>query len=81
MQRALVAYLVNVFTAASQTVNALAAGAPDESLSSRAHRLQHRAGWRVVRRVVNAVFWWQADHCLEAWQSERARRQLPPELR
>ena len=52
----------------------------DETLSSRCHR------WRIAgiawpARIVNALFWWQKDHCRSAYESERDGRQLPPELR
>ena len=71
----------NVLIALTQLVNALLGGWPDESTSARAHRQQHKRRWRVTRRVVNAVFWWEPDHCQAAYFAEKARRHLPPELR
>jgi hypothetical protein len=73
--------LWNVLVALTQLANTLIGGWPDETTSSRAHRQQERLRWRVVRRAINAAFFWQADHCESAWLAERARRQSPPELR
>lgn len=42
----------------------------------------HRDGKRSwPYKVVNTIFFWQKDHCLESYQSEEQRSQLPPELR
>lgn len=71
----------NILIALTQLANALLGGWPDESTSSRAHRQQHKLRWRITRRIVNAVFIFERDHCEAAWASERARRHLPPELR
>ena len=71
----------NVLIALTQLANTLIGGFPDETTSSRAHRQQEKMRWRIARRVINAVFFLERDHCEAAWLSERARRQLPPELR
>lgn len=70
--------------ALDQLVNTLCFWLPggcwaDETLSSRAHRIQDTHPR--LRRFLNAVFFWQCDHCLEAYESERKRLQSPPELR
>ncbi len=79
------AYILQVLIALDQLANALLAGWADETLSSRAHRLGQPFGakrrWRVARRVINALFAWQADHCQDAYIAERQRAQMPPELR
>lgn len=54
-------------------------GWADETLSSRAHRI--RATHPRLRAVINAMFFWQEDHCRDAYQSELVRSHLPPELR
>lgn len=72
-------YLLNVAIAADQAVNALLAGAPDETLSSRAHRMQlkgHRY-WGWTAKAINLLFFWEADHCRAAHESEQRRTQLP----
>lgn len=51
----------------------------DETLSSRAHRIQ--GTHPRLRLAINKLFFWQDDHCLSAYESERNRLQAPPELR
>jgi hypothetical protein len=48
----------------------------DETISAYAHR---KNDWR--RRVINAIFFWQEDHCSRAYISERMRKHLPEEYR
>lgn len=53
----------------------------DETLSSRAWRW-HIAGIRSwPKKAIEGVFFWEKDHCREAFESERLGRQLPPEAR
>lgn len=47
-------------------------GFADETLSARAWRLQSR--WY---RVINGIFFWQENHCKEAYESEVLNKQLP----
>lgn len=56
-------YLSGVWSATSQLANVvLLRGHPNESISGRCHREE----WR-FKRVVNAIFWWQVDHCKGAY--------------
>ncbi len=75
-------YLVQVLIALDQLVTALLGGWADETLSSYAWRLE-RTGkpWGVMRRVIDALFFAWPDHCRRAYDAERQRAQLPPELR
>lgn len=68
--------LVQVIIAIDQLVNALAGGWADETLSSRAYRESPR-----IEKFINALFFWDKDHCYESYVSEQLRSQLPPELR
>ena len=74
-------YWYRVFVAVTQAFNALLGGWPDESLSSRAYRHRHRRGWDRAYLAINALFFWETNHCRAAYESERLRRQMPPELR
>lgn len=58
-------------------------GKPDETLSARAFRLATKSPytWGVLRRAANTVFFWQDDHCLEAFIKEEQRRHLPKAYR
>ncbi len=73
-------YPRSVAVAVDQLLNALLNGWPDESLSSRAWRASE-AGTAWPKKLINALFFWQKDHCLSAYTNEREGRQLPPELR
>ena len=76
------AYALQVIIAADQTVNAILGGWADETFSSRCYRWKlKKSRLRVFYYAVNALFFWQADHCQDAFLSERNSRHLPPELR
>lgn len=72
-------YLIRLLIAMDQLVNVLLNGSPDETLSSRAWRMQLKqqpySGW--LARAINSLFFWQANHCRGAYARERARGQLP----
>ena len=57
-------------------------GYADETLSARLFRC-HLQGHIQDRwyRAVDALFFWQGQHCYEAWRSEFERRQLPGHYR
>lgn len=76
-------YTLAVLIAIDQLANALLLGAPDETLSSRAHRAWRDGKWFgvVFRPAINMLFFWQADHCAEAYQAEVQRRQYPAHFR
>lgn len=74
-------YAKKILIAFDQLLNAILAGWPDETLSSRAFRWE-RNGVRVwPRRLIDRLFFWEQDHCYQSYISEREGRQLPPELR
>lgn len=67
----------------TQGGNVLLGGFADESMSSRAYRMQQRGHkyWGWTAKAIDRLFFWQVDHCRNAWLEEVERRQLPPELR
>lgn len=73
-------YLLNLAIALDQLINAFLRGAPDETLSSRAHRMRAK-GQPVWGWTANAIDWLfhliERDHCEGAYQREWQRRQLP----
>ena len=71
----------SVLIALDQLVNAILAGWPDETLSSRAWRWEKNGVRSWPRRLIDALFFREKAHCRNAYLSEKARRQLPPELR
>lgn len=66
-------YLLNLLTALDQLANALLRGDPDETLSSRAHRM-HMKGqpvWGWTARAIDMLFWFDKDHCRTSWEREQ----------
>ena len=53
----------------------------DETISSRSHRAYVSGKRKWTRNLFNTMFFWQDDHCKEAYESEMERTQLPPEMR
>lgn len=74
-------YCKAVLIAVDQLVNALLAGFPDETMSSRAWRWEKDGARSWPRRLIDRLFFWEDQHCFQSYQSEREGRQLPPELR
>ncbi|MFC0925092.1 DNA helicase UvrD [Pasteurella multocida] len=75
-------YLLNIAIAIDQGFNALFFGSPDETLSSRAYRgavlaKKPKKKWKVLYKAINKMFFWQVDHCKQAYESEVKRRQYP----
>ena len=77
------AWLLNVAIAVDQLVNAALAGAPDETLSSRAHRMRAKGHrwWGWTAAAIAALLFFDPNHCRKAYESERKRLQQAAELR
>jgi len=78
--------LYNVFLGIDQTVNAVLFGSAEETLSARAFRCgvvdqKPKRRWIVVRSFIDLLFFWQSEHCKNAYKSEWFRRQLPSHYR
>ena len=71
-------YFRNIAIGLDQLANAVLAGHPDETLSSRAYRAEQSGQryWGWTRRVIDLLFFWQPGHCKAAYESEQ-RRHLP----
>lgn len=74
-------YCYHLAIAADQLLNALLGGCADETLSSRAWRMdakpRPKLRWQLARRLIDALFFWQRGHCRGAYEMERLRRHLP----
>ena len=66
-----------VLIAIDQLANTILAGHADETLSARAYRLSRDRGRHWPRRVIDAIFFWDENHCERSYQSERLREHLP----
>ena len=77
-------WLFQVLVALDQLVNALLGGWADETLSSRAWRMEVKGRpWGLVLRPLIDVLAlpFERDHCRLSFESEREQRQSPPEMR
>lgn len=74
--------LSQILIAVDQLVNTLFGGWADETISSVAWRKRNEgSGWRFLRCFIDCLFFWQANHCRTAYESEIQRTQCPPEFR
>lgn len=54
-------------------------GMPDETISAALYRMETQGKWagRLFRPIVDALFFFDPNHCLKAWCAERSKQQLP----
>lgn len=71
-------WLKQTIIAIDQLANAILGGWADETLSSRAWRNRDK---HPTYKLIDAVFWWDPQHCYHSWLSERRRTQCAPEFR
>ena len=69
-------YLFNSLEAVSQLGHALLGGNPNITISASAYLNRHKRPW--AYKAINALFFWQDDHCRDSWVSDIvfARRAL-----
>ena len=74
--------LFQVALAIDQLANTLIGGMADETLSARAYRLRLVSyGWHIAQVVIDALFFWQDEHCKQSYFAEFERKHLPGEYR
>ncbi|HSV73596.1 MAG TPA: hypothetical protein VLH79_07540 [Chthonomonadales bacterium] len=67
-------YLLRIAAWLSQGVNCiLLGGHHDVTVSARAYLNRERRGWKIAYRALNAVFFWQDDHCRNSHEADVAR--------
>ena len=67
-----------VLIALDQLANTIFNGMADETISSRAYRRQHKNRfWKYGRILIDALFFFQQNHCYKAYLSELERKHLP----
>lgn len=71
-----------VLVSVDQFFNTLLGGYADETLSARAYRhAEIKKDRRWPMTLINALFFWQDEHCKHAYESELERSHLPPGMR
>ena len=74
-------YIINILIAFDQFINVLFLGQPDETISSRAWRCKDVSSfWKVMRRVIDLLFFFQKEHCFKAYLAELNRKQIQLEI-
>lgn len=70
-------YILNILIGIDQLFNVLLMGAPDETLSARAYRAHrdNKVFGKVFMPIINTLFWFQSEHCKEAYYAEITRKQ------
>lgn len=59
-------FIYNLFVSLDQLLNTILLGHPDETLSSRLGRTIDKEKYifvRVLRKLVDLLFFWEKDHC------------------
>lgn len=75
--------MFQIMLAVDQLVNALFGGYADETLSSRAYRAEQngRVAGKLFRPLIDTLFFWQKEHCKNAYLSEVNKLQQPEQVR
>jgi hypothetical protein len=67
MASRVIIHLLRIAAWCSQTINLwLLFGHHDQTVSARCYVNRHYPGWGVAYRTINAIFFWQEDHCHES---------------
>ena len=75
--------LIQILIAIDQLANAITGGWADETLSSRAYRMREKRQkyWGWTANVIDAMFFFQKEHCYNSWLEEVNRQQSHPSTR
>ena len=65
-----VGYFYNIFNMLSQVVNTLIGGDPNETISARGWRNRDTWWGATIVKVLDAVFFWQDDHCYQSHMAD-----------
>lgn len=76
-------YILRILIALDQLLNVLICnGEPDETMSSACYRMERDGRfWGFMRPVIDALFWFQSQHCRKAYESELLRLRYTAEVR
>ena len=73
--------ILNILIALDQFIYVLITlgeGMPDETMSAAAYRAHLTARpWGFMKKVIDRLFWFDPDHCYQAYMSEVNGTQLP----
>ena len=67
-------YLFNLFVSGSCALNTVLGGNPKEALSERSGRAARYHGSFWLASLINAIFFWERDHCEASLQEEKTKQ-------
>ena len=67
-------YFREIIIAVDQLGNTILDGWADETISSRTYRTNDDPFWKVMEKIINILFFFQKDHCYNAYLNEIDRR-------
>ena len=73
-------HFIQFILAVDQLANTILLGWADETISARSWRMRGKWG-KLPYRLINLLFFWQDNHCKEAYESEQQRLHLAAEYR
>ena len=73
-------HLDQIWVGFDQLFNVLTGGWADETFSSRTWRNRDKQPFKTIKVILGVVFF-NPNHCEDAYKSERAFDDLPPEMR
>ena len=72
--------ILYILIAVDQLVNTIFGGMPDETISAKAWRMQDKKKrYKVLRCIIDKLFWFDPDHCRTSYLSEIEKHHLPDE--
>lgn len=76
-------HIFQILIAVDQLINTIFLGYADETISSRMYRYEQEEKilGKIFRPIIDKIFWFQKEHCREAYLSEQLRSHLPRGLR
>lgn len=73
--------LKQVAIAVDRLANTILGGYADETISARCWRLRAEPPYKALRVVIDVIFFFQKEHCKQAYESELNRLQSPSSQR
>lgn len=75
-------YIKNILIGIDQLTNCVFLGKPDETISARCWRNRNKnIIWKISRKVIDTIFWFDDNHCQESYDSELYRTQISKEYK
>jgi hypothetical protein len=74
-------YLFYIAIGLDQLINAVLGGLPDETFSSRCYRCRRKQPYKLLKAIIDGLFFWEDQHCYQSYISELNHTQASTEVR